>query len=175
MRNLRLPTTLACFAAVYGLAIAPGAKAVPDAEFVHGGSCQLSIPTTDTGVRPKATGFRNESKTTSNFVICTMPRSQAAGFYSFISLIAYSLDGIGRTLSCTAVVGFFGGSSGFDPFYSTQTATISDTSSTSQGLLWQASDFGGTAGDPILRSLQVSITCNLPPQTAINYITGVID
>ena len=31
--------------------------------------CTLSVPTTDTGVRPKATGFRNEGKANA-FVIC---------------------------------------------------------------------------------------------------------
>ncbi|MFO1473032.1 MAG: hypothetical protein U1F20_00190 [Lysobacterales bacterium] len=39
-------------------------------DFAPADSCQLlSIPTTDTGVRPKATGFRNEG-TTDQFVIC---------------------------------------------------------------------------------------------------------
>ena len=33
-------------------------------------SCKLSVPTTDTKVRPRATGFRNEG-TTNQFVICT--------------------------------------------------------------------------------------------------------
>ena len=34
-----------------------------------GAACQLSVPTIDTAVRPRATGFRNEG-TTSAFTIC---------------------------------------------------------------------------------------------------------
>jgi len=142
-----------------------------NSDVVNGASCQLSIPTTNTGVRPKASGFRNESATTGNFVICTMPRTKLTGLYKQIEIVFYSLDGVSRILSCTAVPGVLD-----DPDhplqYSTKTANAFDTNGYHEYFLWSAADFGGTYGDTISGSLNVSITCNLPPQTAINIITG---
>lgn len=37
---------------------------------------------------------------------------------------------------------------------------------------WHASDFGGALGEPIENSLGFSVTCNLPPQTAIDVAQG---
>jgi len=162
MRNLPLHTTLACFAAVCGLASAPAAKA-SNLDLVNGAACQLSIPTTATGVRPKASGFRNESTTTSSFVICTMPRSTTTGEYSQVGLIGYSLDGAAHAVTCTAVAG-----NTLAPKYSTKTANIRDATDTP--FVWSSADFGGTDGGAISGSLYFSITCNLPPQTAISYI-----
>ena len=90
MRNMPLHTTLACFVVACGLVTAPASKA-SNLDLVNGASCQLSIPTTATGVRPKASGFRNESTTTSSFVICTMSRSTTTGEYSQVGLIGYSV------------------------------------------------------------------------------------
>ena len=175
MRNLRLSAALAGLVAVYGLTTAPSTKAsISDVEVTLGGSCQLSIPTTDTKFRPKATGARNESTTTGGFVICALQRSASSGLFNDIALLAYSLDGVARNLSCTAVAGTFGAPAGYESMYSTKTASISSTEGINQGVEWTAADFGGSNGDPITRSLTVSITCNLPPQTAINYIVGTV-
>jgi len=175
MRSLRLSTSLACLVAVYGLTTAPATKAtISDADVSPGGSCQISIPTTNTGVRPKASGFRNESMTTGNFVICTLQRSAAKGLLNEIALSVYSLDGTARNTTCTAVIGTLGGPTGYELIYSTKTLSVSDTTGSVQAFDWTATDFGGTVGGNIPGSIYVSVTCNLPPQTAINYIVGAI-
>ena len=98
MRNLRLITTLIGIVATCGLATAPVAIAteVQQTIIVPGSVCQLSIPTTNTGVRPKATGFRNESTTTGNFVICPLVtptvRSSNANPLTWGYIILASLD-----------------------------------------------------------------------------------
>ena len=156
------PHDLGLFVVACGLVTAPASKA-SNLDLVNGASCQLSIPTTATGVRPKASGFRNESTTTSSFVICTMSRSTTTGEYSQVGLIGYSLDGAAHAVTCTAVAG-----NTLAPKYSSKTASIRDA--TELPFIWSAADFGGSGDDPINGSLYFSITCNLPPQTAISYI-----
>ncbi len=161
MRLSFLNAGLACFVAAYGLTTAPEAQATTTSTYVFatGSGCQLSIPTTNTGVRPRATGFRNESTTVSNFVICPMPSPNSSGFTSVIFAL-YSLDGVSRDVTCTAVKNWFGSS----PTYSSKTLAVTTTTAW-QNLTWDASDFGGTAGDPVLL---MSVTCLLPPQTAVD-------
>ena len=101
MRNLRLSTAVAVLTATCVMANTPAAKTF-NLDLANGASCQLSIPTTDTGVRPKASGFRNESTTTSSFVICTFQRSTTTGDYYYVGLVGYSLDGVARDVTCTA-------------------------------------------------------------------------
>jgi hypothetical protein len=133
-----------------------------------GGNCQLSIPTTDTKFRPKATGARNESTTTSSFVICPFsispsPGSAAAVIWFYATL--YSLDGIAHdNVSCTAVTGIQ--TLGMTPVYSAKSINIPATGATQ--LMWQGSDFGGSDGTAIAASANLSTPCNLPPQTAID-------
>lgn len=58
---------------VAGFALsAPASAATQDRILLRTGAdmCTLSVPTTDTKVRPRATGFGNEG-TTNAFVICT--------------------------------------------------------------------------------------------------------
>ena len=129
--------------------------------------CQLSIPTTDTAVRPKATGFRNESTTKSAFVICgnVMPANDS--YATLIDIFFLSMDGVGRTISCTAVNGF----SGFtDLIYSTKTVSSTDPQRSPPYLSWTPSDFSGTGEIP--DGFAPSITCTLPPQTAITMTDG---
>src|SRR5690242_8566521 len=70
-----------------GLGMTQPAQAVTQSVFAYtnpGGACQLSIPTTNTGVRPKATGFRNEG-TVNNFVICGYTKiSNSSTFFKSI-------------------------------------------------------------------------------------------
>ena len=54
------------------------------------------------------------------------------------------------------------------PVYSAKTINVPATG-TAQ-LIWQGSDFGGTDGTPITASANLSVTCNLPPQTAIDTL-----
>ena len=132
-------------------------------------ACQLSIPTTDTQVRPKATGFRNESTNRSAYVICGygLPASDRPPSMVFIQF--HSMDGLDRTINCTGVTGIEGS---YPPIYSTKT-----TQSTAGGdytiLAWQPDDFGGTSYIPW--GYQVSITCTLPPQTSITMTSSQIE
>jgi len=155
-----------------GLAAPGSAQAIlKDVWFMNspGDSCQLSIPTTDTKVRPKATGYRNEG-TTNQFVICGFG---SVAFYAdnkgirYAQLFATSIDGQPHSITCTFVavksswaipvpenLAYFTktydnvGTSGFD------TLGIS------------AVDFGGAYGDPFYNG-GLSVTCILPPQVAI--------
>lgn len=131
--------------------------------------CQLSIPTLDTTVRAKATGFRNEG-TAGAFAICGMESSNShdnAGTIQQISIGLYSLNQSSKTVSCTAVNGFANGT----PIYSSKSASVAANGTTTT-LTFDASDFGGTAGSPLPQSDFWSITCNLPGNSAIgNMVT----
>lgn len=137
-----------------------------------GSVCQLSIPTTNTGVRPKATGFRNESTTTSNFVICPIPNAVASSNDNDTGAVLrlYSMDGATHSISCTAVSGW----DQADLRYSTKTFDVSSADpSYGYTVQWTAADFGGTNGEPIHGSVGFSVTCNLPPKTAIAHTAGI--
>lgn len=142
------------------------------ASFVNpAGTCQLSVPTTDTEVRPKATGFRNESTSKGAFTICGYGKPSVDGGEGNIRSIIFgvaSIDGVARTFNCTAVVGLYGYSS--PPVYSTKTISTSATNALSV-YVWTPGDFGGS-GSYIPGSIEPSVTCTLPPQTAIVH-TGV--
>ena len=172
---MRIPlcTAIAAVAFASGLVSPAATAATTQAISMWPGSvCQLSIPTTNTGVRPKATGFRNESATTSNFVICPIPNAvglsndnDTAGI-----LRLYSMDGGTHSVSCTAVSGW----DQADLHYSTKAFDVSSADpSYGYTAQWTAEDFGGTAGSPIPGSIGLSVTCNLPPQVAIAHAAGI--
>ena len=132
-------------------------------------ACQLSIPTTDTQVRPKATGYRNESTTKSAFVICGYDTPSVDSRSKQVLIYFTSMDGVSRNISCTAVSGMAGAE---DMGYSTK--SISSTAAdTYTALLWTAADFGGTTDIPYGEA--VSVTCTLPPETAITQIMNAFD
>lgn len=172
MRNFSFPAGLACLVFTCGIAVAPVAKAATVNQYsvMTGGNCQLSIPTTDTKFRPKATGARNESTTTSSFVICPFsisPSPSSASAVIFFYATFYSLDGNAHNnVSCTAVTGIQ--TLGLPPVYSTQVVNIPATGAAT--IQWQGSQFGGTDGTPIAGSANLSVTCNLPPQTGIDTL-----
>lgn len=132
-------------------------------------ACQLSIPTIDTQVRPKASGYRNESTSKSAFVICGYNTPSYDSTSKQILIYFTSMDGASRNISCTAVSGM----AGAEPmFYSTK--SISSTAAdTYTALLWTAADFGGTTDIPYGES--PSVTCTLPPQTAITQVINAFD
>ena len=144
------------------------------------GMCTLSIPTTDTKVRPKATGFRNEG-TTNAFVICnftSLPGYDGSvnfGDPQAVALILYSLDGNNHDVTCTAVSGVQGFSSiGANPQqYVTKTLIVNNTTAPYQaaGLAfkWVPADFGGTGTMP--NDGFISMTCTLPPNVSIGAIS----
>src|SRR4249919_3479880 len=121
---------------VAAVASAP-ANATPDVGYVQlngAGMCTLSIPTIDTKVRPKATGFRNEGTTTA-FVICnftSLPGFDGSvnfGDPQAVALLLYSMDGNDHTVTCTGVTSIQGlASIGANPQqYVTKTLTVNNT------------------------------------------------
>ena len=129
-------------------------------------ACQLSIPTTDTEVRPKATGFRNESTTKSAFVICGYSKPTDDSMPTDFELFFHSMDGTSRTVNCTGVTGI----DGLYPLvYSSKSAPSRTTYTV---LSWTPADFGGTTTIP--NGYHVSVTCTLPPQTSIVVIASAI-
>ena len=126
-------------------------------------ACQLSIPTTDTEVRPKATGFRNESTTKSAFIICgyIMPTPDSNATFANIGLA--SLDGQAHTFNCTMVTGNYGFGA---VMYATKAVTA--PASGGQYTAWGPTDFGASGSFP--GGSVVSITCPLPPQVTITFL-----
>ena len=166
-RLLLTPVAFAC-----GLALSTPSAAAEVYEYANpAAACQLSIPTTDIQVRPKATGFRNESTTKGAFVICgySQPTKDATdGLPSSIQIYFHSIDDAGRNISSTTVTGV----DGLWPMvYSTKT-TQSTANGTCSDLAWGPGDFGGTSEIPY--GFHVSVTCSLPPQTSITSILNSV-
>ena len=130
-------------------------------DYSPGDACQLSIPTTDTKVRPRASGYRNEG-TSNQFVICGMGGYET-GTVVYMILIYSSMDGIAHSMSCTAVSGLTGAGGG--PMYSTRTVDIAASGYSFS--VWGAEDFGGVEGDPFADARNLSVTCTLPPSVAL--------
>lgn len=125
-----------------------------------GPPCQLSVPTTDTKVRPKSVGMRNEG-TTSAFVICGLPAP--AGEFTGFSINVLTIDGLDHVVSCTGVNGsVFSGAA-----YATKNVSTGTSTTVGTGILWTAADFGGTAGNDMPGDGYFSVTCTLPAQTSI--------
>ena len=125
-----------------------------------GPACQLSIPTTDTKVQPKAIGFRNVG-TTNTFVICslTMPDGTFAG----LEIGASTLDGHpAANMNCTGAYGR--PAPGNSMQYVTKAGQVSGGQ---RWYGWGPSDFPSFNAGAYL-----SITCLLPAQTSIDSIDG---
>ena len=163
-----LPTAVFAF----GFAMSAPSHAAKRENWNYGNpasSCQLSIPTTDTQVRPKASGFRNESTAKSAFVICGYDTPSYDSASKKVLIYFTSMDGVARNISCTAVSGMAGAE---QMVYSTK--SISSTAAdTYTALLWTPADFGGTTDIPYGEA--VSVTCTLPPQTAVTQVINSFD
>lgn len=163
IRLLVPPCVLACgFSACFA---ADAAQRPVYAYLNPGAACQLSIPTTDTQVRPKATGYRNESTTRSAFVICGYGTPTNDSFSTQLDMFFASIDGVDRTINCTAVSGLTGV---VTPVYSTK-STSSTQDATFANLNWKPADFG-MGGEQLAGGLSISVTCTLPPETAITLV-----
>lgn len=160
---MRYPAIVSGFAILaLGAGLSFSAQAVTQARTVRsqgGTACALSIPTTDTKVRPKATGFRNEG-TTNAFVICGYPLPN--GDLTFFNMNFMSLDGVARDVTCTAM----NGNAFFSPTYSSKTVTTPADTTGATAVSWSAADFGGTAGNSMPTGY-ISVTCILPGQVSI--------
>jgi hypothetical protein len=135
--------------------------------------CTLSIPTTDTGVRPKAAGFRNEG-TTNAFVICAFDsapgQTDNASFEQssdpyFVNLYFASIDGNTHTINCTGVNSWLDTTRAVPMKYVSKSVIVDPNEVTLPGASWFASDFGGATYIPTSGSF--SVTCLLPPGVAI--------
>lgn len=143
--------------------------------------CTLSIPTTDTKVRPKASGFRNEG-TTNAFVICafdTPPGGVAPSTdLSSITLILKSLDGASHETTCTGVNSVADGSlvGAIDQQYVSKTVNVNDAGplgAYGMQIVWGPEDFGAASGTVIPWSGGVfTVTCLLPGQVSIKVGGG---
>jgi hypothetical protein len=163
---------------VFASVLVAGALAMPASaatsariyEFSAADACQLSVPTTDTKVRPRANGYRNEG-TSNQFVICGMGGYENDTVMS-ATLLATSIDGKAHSMSCTGVTGLAGVSG---PYYSTKTVAVPTAGVGAQA--WAAEDFGGTEGEVIDGGLNLSVTCTLPPNVALQGFEsqGIID
>jgi hypothetical protein len=128
-------------------------------------ACQLSIPTTDTRVRPKASGFRNERTSSSAFVICGISDVEWNSLTE-VSIYAVSLDEQVHDMTCTGVIGV-PNNDGPGLTYSSKTMPASPYSWGSlRSVRWIPADFG-QAGGAFYGTNTFSMTCMLPPQTAI--------
>ena len=156
-------------AAILACAVQPAVAAV-DVRYqtAQGGvSCKPTDMVVNTGLKAKSTGLRNEG-TTAGFVICGFESSNSrsdVGTVLGITMGIYGLSGATTTVSCTAVNGYANST----PLYATKTLPT-PTNGTAGVLSWDASDFGGTAGDPLAQNDYWSITCNLPASTSIGYM-----
>jgi hypothetical protein len=171
--NPSIHRSVLAFPFVACIAFASTATAATQAktyEFSAADACQLSIPTTDTKVRPRANGYRNEG-TSSQFVICGMGGYENDTVVS-TTLRATSIDGQAHSMNCTGVTGL----AGFDgPHYSTKTLAVPASGVGTQS--WAAADFGGTGGEVIAGGLNLSVTCTLPQNVALQGFEsqGIID
>lgn len=160
------------FASIAAILAAAGSLALP----AHAGSvykinsqnaataCTLSIPTTDTKVRPKATGFRNEG-TTAPFVICGFDIDSSDPGFHAIALDFISIDGAAHNFNCTAA-----GRIVYEaPATKYLTKSVSVPASTTTPASFSISDTDPDY-DPAVYDLYPwgqSITCQLPPGVAI--------
>ncbi|GAA4998224.1 hypothetical protein GCM10025793_00300 [Lysobacter lycopersici] len=153
---------------IAGLFLLPGARAAVSERWNNvnaAQACQLSIPTIDTVVSPRATGFRNPGPNGA-FVICGV--SKDAGISTGVSIARLwltSTDGAQHSVTCTGVAG----ASGIEPLVYI-TKTHSAVGASYSIIDWTSADFGGGGGgvDPMPGTGNTfSITCNLPPQVQI--------
>lgn len=162
--TIRKGGAIATASLAVALSAAPAAMAAIQTkyyEFPAADACQLSVPTTDTKVRPRANGYRNEG-TTNQFVVCGMGGYEK-GTVLHMALLYTSMDELPHAMSCTGVTGLTG--SGDEPVYSTKTVNVAATGFSFA--TWGAEDFGGNEGDPLEQGLSLSVTCTLPPNVAL--------
>jgi hypothetical protein len=123
------------------------------------GACTLSVPTTDTGTRPRASGFRNEG-TVSNFVICSYDviSSDFEVGVDGIGINLASIDGKAHSVSCTGVDRE---AATFQADYATYNVNI--PAGGVGELDFSTFDFPNLH----LQAWNISVTCNLVPGTSV--------
>ena len=164
-----ISATAAGIALAFGLSAPAGAATMNRMTLIPGSvACQLSMPTIDTSVRAKATGFRNEG-TASTYVICglqdpSQDPTLAVGGVTDVGIAFYALDNKPHSFDCTAVNGWPDTAS-----YGYATKSITASSSTFRSPLpFLPADFGGTTYMP--HEGYISVTCLLPAQVSVGYM-----
>ena len=160
-----LPITLSAVAIACSLAMVPEASAATAAKTFYldpAIACQLSLPSIDTAVRPRATGYRNEG-TKAAYVICGLPYYYSGTAPTSISIDVASFDGAEHSFSCTGVTRF---STGTNPQFSTKPVTA--PASGHDSVAW-------TGADLQMGNFDASITCPLPPGVAIVSVQIVVN
>ena len=164
--------TLLC-TSIIALALAPvvnPANAATENRYQTAQGGVVCKPSTSSGsstVTAKATGLRKEG-TASTGVICGFESSNSrgdTGTIQVITLALYGINGAAKSVNCTAVNGFANGA----PIYATKAVTT-DAGGAAAILTFDASDFGGVAGNPLPASDYWSVTCTLPGSTSIGYM-----
>jgi len=137
---------------------------------VPGGVCKpagQAATNPGTNFAAKAIGGRNEG-TSNVFVICPFvltPTPVEGGVVTELNLSAYTLDGVTRPMTCTAVIGSLVRPT--EPTYSSKTVSVSDASV----FTWTPADFNGASSSGgIVGSAWATVTCLVPAQTAVGLM-----
>lgn len=166
MNVLRTSAAMLFVAVLLAAMPAPAATVQRIMEDQGGPACQLSVPTTSTQVRPRASGMRNEG-TTSAFVICQFAATSSPFTQAGITLA--SIDGANHNVSCTGMSGYPTQTA----YYSTFNIFVRATDTAGVGVGWNSAYFDPSLGT--LPSRGFSVTCNLPPGMAIINTLALYD
>jgi hypothetical protein len=143
----------------------------PEYAFINAAqACQPSIPANGGKVVPRATGFRNDDSD-GNFVICGfwVPDQEGVSFFN-TTVYLDTTDGVAHDVTCTGVNGIAGI---YPQEYVAKTAHVEPGTAGINWITYSPADFGGiTGGTDIPQSDAFSITCALPPHTAIVRVGG---
>lgn len=160
----RLGSIAAAAALAPGLCVQAPAGAVDNLDYVFSNAaqaCQLSLPTIDTKVSPRATGFRNDGSATT-YVICGLWKPVADSDYIDATIYLATADGAAHDVACTGVNGE---ADGVQTYVS---KTVHVVSGGSNAAVFSPADFGGTTSIP--SGFNFSITCALPPHATIERV-----
>jgi len=138
-------------------------------------ACQVIEPAGLAYTKTRATGLRNESATQGVFVICGYGKPTGDGSDAnirYLILAVASIDGTSKTVTCTAVTGLYGHQI-YPPAYSTLTVSTR-TDNTMSFFDWFPANWGSTE-TYIPGGYEPSVTCFLPPKTAIVYVADMYD
>lgn len=170
---MRLASLVFCLA-IASCAAQP-AFAAPPNEYATVPGSQCRVAGTNGGdpnhqFDTRATGSYNRSTTSGLFVICPFvvtPTPIEGGVVVNMNLSAFVTDNHPRDMTCTAVVGSL--NRPIQPLYSAKTVTITGPSANDPTVItWTPDDFGGASySGGIVGSAWGTITCLVPPQTAI--------
>lgn len=123
-------------------------------------SCQGALPAFEGSIRKRPLGIQNEGTATA-FVTCAF---RFYGFPTRAIMYLSNTDTANVAVTCTAVNGHSGGM----PIYVPKTVFVAPDGEP-HGIFWVTEDFGGNTIFP--RGGWVSMSCSLPPGTAINDAT----